>query len=321
MPKPQKRPKRHHVLPRFYLRPWADSNGRVAMTDRNGKQIRTGVNALAVEKDFYTFTDKYGNKNSDLESIFAGVDSKASSARNAFLEGRFPPDKDQRQTFAEWLALQVLRGRAARALSTEFYDRSNKLLIEMGLENANLPEDPHEREVNVDLGHDAIPIPDFRGLSIAEREQLAQTSEYEIVPDRGQLLLQMVQAVPAAATPFLDAEWQLFRFQKPLLHTSDEPIHIGRGYSPMNGFLGLGLSNADYLGISISPNLYLGMLATESFGQERIHDLTPSLADEFNSAALGTWWTQYFRHPEGSPFPTDIPDLPKKRIQVNPGSN
>lgn len=143
--------------------------------------------------------------------------------------------------------------------------------------------------------------------------------EYEFVPDRGLLLLQMVQAVPVAKPAFFDSEWHLFKFPKPVLQTSDEPIHLGRNHSPVNEFLGLGPMNADQLGLPISPHLYLGMFATESLGPERIHRLPNRLARSFNEATLSTWWTQFFQHAGGPSFPKDIPDLPDERIQVNSG--
>jgi len=120
-------------LPRFYLEAWADGNGRVAMLRRDGREVKTGTRALAVEKDFYTAESPEGEKDSTVEEVLASWDARGAAVHAAFLRGEFPPSAHQRTEFGLWLGLQWLRGRSSRQLGRESFDLINKLLVNLGL--------------------------------------------------------------------------------------------------------------------------------------------------------------------------------------------
>jgi hypothetical protein len=316
-PRKAQRSKAHHVLPQFYLRGWADGQGAVAMLNRDGKEVKTGTRALAVENDFYTLTLPDGTKDSTVEDALAHWDAKGAAVIAAFLRGEFPPSEEQRIELGLWLGLQWLRGRSSRQTGAEMADKLQKLLIRLGLEERR-PRDPRdppppEPELPDGLGP-GIEVPDLTGLPDEVKEVLRDQDGYTFEPTRPRQLLQMLKAVPQAAEPFIESEWHLLRFEDPLLLTSDEPIMLAREPTPQNQFLGLGPANADYLSIALSAHVCLGMIRTRPIGREADVTLPPAEAEKQNLALLGTWWQQLFRHPDGPRFPTNFPPLPEERV-------
>ena len=290
------------------------------MLGRNGREVQTGTKALAVEKDFYTVTGPDGEKDAAVEQALASWDAKGAAVHAAFLRGEFPPSDQQRIDFGLWLGLQWLRGRSSRETGREMFDKFQKMLIQLGLEErpARSPSDPVEaspesQQVIDGLGP-GIEVPDLTGLPDDLKEILRDPDQYEFEPPRAMQLLQMLKAAPQAAEPFIEAEWHLLRFDQPVLLTSDEPISLAREPTPQNRFLGLGPANADYLSIPLSPRVSLGMICAARLGREADLTLSVAHAEQQNQAILATWWQQLFRHPEGPPFPTEFPPLPDERV-------
>lgn len=58
------------------------------------------------------------------------------------------------------------------------------------------------------------------------KEILRDPSSYSFEPPREQQLLAMLKGVPRAAGPFIESEWHLLRFERPVLLTCDEPITL-----------------------------------------------------------------------------------------------
>jgi Protein of unknown function (DUF4238) len=260
--------KRHHVLPQFYLRAWTDESGAVAMLNRDGKEVQTGTKALAVEKDFYTVTGGDGEKDSVVEQALASWDAKGAAVHAAFLRGEFPPTDQQRIDFGLWLGLQWLRGRSSRETGREMFDKFQKMLIQFGLEErspkgSSKDEPSPESQQIIDGLGPGVEVPDLTGLPDQLKEILRDPDQYSFEPPRPMQLMQMLNGAPRAAEPFIESEWHLLRFERPVLLTCDEPITLAREPTPQNRFLGLGPANADYLSIPLSPTVSLGMIRTK----------------------------------------------------------
>ncbi|MBS1862160.1 MAG: DUF4238 domain-containing protein [Actinobacteria bacterium] len=325
------RPVRHHVLPQFYLRAWADAQGIVAMRDRSDRpELRTGTTALAVEKDFYSFEGPDGEKDSSVEEGLAKIDAEGAAVHKALRNLEFPLAPEQKDAFSTWLGLQWVRGRSSRASGSELADKLQKMLIRFGLENAEIDETQHDgapkkpdpieqkrdRLIEESAGP-GVPIPDFSHLDKSQRDTLAtELDEGRFVLHRAIQLRTMLQAAPEAAVPFREAEWHLLPFEDHVLFTSDEPILLDRLPRPENQFLGIGPASADSLSVPLAPSLCLLMMQTPRAGRETIRNLDTSHAEAINRASIATWWSQLFRCPGGPPFPATLPPLPDERIVI-----
>jgi hypothetical protein len=322
MPKrPQKRARAHHVLPQFYLRAWADSNDAVAMLTREGREIVTGTRVLAVEREFYTLTASDGRKDSTVETDFLPHwESRGAEVHRRLLAGDFPVDDEARTNFGLFLGLQWMRGRVARRVSEEFHDTMQKLLVRLGLDLDPLAEsdtaepDPGAPEFSFEDG--SVEVPRLGHLPDEVKDVLRNQDAYKFPLPQEHTILQMVEGVPDAAEHFIDARWVLVRSAHRAFLTSDEPISLARTVTPQNSHFALGLSNAEFIQVPLSPALCLVFDRTDRNGPDLAFDAPASAVEEANQLTLQGLWQQLFRSPGSPPFPTSIPPLPDRLVDV-----
>jgi hypothetical protein len=71
-------PKFQHYVPRFQLRYLTDKSGQVFIYDRIKNEYRKqSLNSIGGENKIYTWIDKDGNENTDVEKAFTAVESEA----------------------------------------------------------------------------------------------------------------------------------------------------------------------------------------------------------------------------------------------------
>ena len=288
------------------------------MRSRDGKEVTTGTPALAVEKDFYSVKGPEGELFTEAEDALAVYDGKASAIHAAMLAGNFPLQEDDRIEFGLWIGLQQLRGRASRQSGEEMHDQVLKLIVKFGLEQSLHPEDgdlPPLPKPPPGAGP-GVRIPNLSGLPDDVKEVLGDPSRYQFAPSRPQQLIFMLEGVPKLAEPYLAAEWHLLRFERPLLFTSDEPIILFREPGPESDLRGIGPASADAIYLPLSPRHCLAMIHKQPSGSESIHDVADREAGPINRHSVGTFWSQLFRYPDGSPFPPFVPPLPERRVVV-----
>jgi hypothetical protein len=108
---------RHHTVPKFYLRRFANSDGQLRVRDRNGGNARTQrIDDLAI-KDFYTFIDKDGQPDGSMEQLFSVFETAAAESIAALLSPFRPRDQwsvQQQVDLAQMLSFQLLRGLRTR---------------------------------------------------------------------------------------------------------------------------------------------------------------------------------------------------------------
>ena len=109
-------PRRHHLLPRFYLQRWAvEDRVRVIDLERNRNAYEPAPEQAAIETDFYRLPDADGVSPVYWEAWLSQVEGHAASAFQVLDTDR-PGDLDeeQHQWLALFLATQMTRGRKAR---------------------------------------------------------------------------------------------------------------------------------------------------------------------------------------------------------------
>ncbi|WP_079003000.1 DUF4238 domain-containing protein [Plantibacter flavus] len=110
-------PRRHHLLPRFYLQRWAiEDRVRVIDLERDRNAYEPAPERAAFETDFYRLPDSRGLPVVYWEAWLSAVEGHASQAF-AVLDTDRPGDLDeeQHQWLALFIAVQMTRGRKARA--------------------------------------------------------------------------------------------------------------------------------------------------------------------------------------------------------------
>lgn len=71
-------PKRHHYLPQFYLRRFAEEDGYLWVFDRSQQHLRRErPKSIAVRKHYYSTEDQEGNKDATMEEFFSFLEGKS----------------------------------------------------------------------------------------------------------------------------------------------------------------------------------------------------------------------------------------------------
>ncbi len=112
--------RKHHVVPRFLLKRWANTSGQVQVFSRadNGVSVRS-IADVAV-KDFYTFVDVDGHSNSSYEDLLAKIEESAANCiallTSPFRSRDIELTTQQRSALDTFVAFQLVRG--PRSLTT-----------------------------------------------------------------------------------------------------------------------------------------------------------------------------------------------------------
>jgi len=103
-------PKRHHVVPQFYLRGFARSEQLTAVRLSDGRRFSTPVHKAASENHFYRLTPDHCAGPLALESAFSLVEGDAATILKRIIDGLWPLCFHDRQQLSFFIAAQLLRG-------------------------------------------------------------------------------------------------------------------------------------------------------------------------------------------------------------------
>src|SRR4051812_23506624 len=106
-------PRRHHLLPQFYMRSFANPREQVPVVERaTGNEFTTSTVNVFVERDYYTISSVYAEEDHALiEGLYSQVEGVAAPIFQQLRDGDFPLTGEDRSEFASFMALQVSRGR------------------------------------------------------------------------------------------------------------------------------------------------------------------------------------------------------------------
>lgn len=117
------RAKRHHQVPAFYLRRFADPKGRVRVFDRvTRRTFGLPVSDAAVESNLYTVQDDRSGPSDAVERFLARFEGEAAGPLRALLAPRPAISTPERAVVAHFVALQFIRTAAARARLEDIAD-------------------------------------------------------------------------------------------------------------------------------------------------------------------------------------------------------
>ncbi|MFJ2757468.1 DUF4238 domain-containing protein [Nocardioides sp. NPDC087217] len=123
---------KHHVVPKFILKRFANAKDQVLVRDRaTGGRRLSNIKALAVT-DFYTFIDQAGELNSSFEQLWGVVEGAAADILRDHLDNPFsrprPFDQEEKQVIDAFVALQLVRGPSLRRVYEVVADYGMKLV-------------------------------------------------------------------------------------------------------------------------------------------------------------------------------------------------
>ena len=180
---------RHHTVPQFYLRRFADYDGRLRALNVDTEEIleRQHVRNVAVEKGFHTPTGSI-DEAVDIEAAFGQVEAKLAEGLRS-IDKRFPPAPAARAAISTFVAFQFVRSMRWRKITRDTI--SDGLKWSAALDAAhmlnNLSTDEATDYVRRRLHEDDTSADQAHGLLRDLRDQ-----DYELEIDHGLHLRQIL---------------------------------------------------------------------------------------------------------------------------------
>lgn len=298
--KHQKRPepRRHHFVPNFYLKRFANQKNQVIQYDRERRRgYSTSVTNCAVETDFYQLLSPDGTTSNDAEEFFSLLEAESSAVFRALDAAEIlesGPESHDRLTLAIYIAFQFLRTREARDLANQLGDLIYRGNLELALRGKT-------GEAFVDeLTELAGRSPTTAEIDAA-KSFIADPTATKILPSFGELFPMMVTAALDVAPSIAVRPWTMLLASTPTFLTTDRPVTFWRDRQRRNPYTGVGLHNADAVYFALDPRKMLvigqgeeGTWAHRSASRAEVRNVNAIVAD---------WSYRFiFHHPKYRPI-------------------
>lgn len=206
-------PRRHHLVPQFYLRRFSCKN-KLRMANRaSGTKVVTSVSNAAVQNDFYTLRRDDGGDSYAVERRLSQIEGHTAIALQHFAGGTFPPSEEDRLQLSVFIALQALRGTdfredhrtMGRKLVDHIIATTGPEQVRRGIRDAG--HEPTDEEVQASFEH--------------MEESLAH---YAVEPPPEESIAMMLEMAAKVAPTFYERTWLLLRAPDVSFVTSDAPV-------------------------------------------------------------------------------------------------
>jgi hypothetical protein len=258
-------PRRHHLLPQFYLRSFTDAEGKVRVIDRaSGREFTTGTTNVFVERDYYTVSSVDAEDDHALnEGLYAKVEGVAAPVFEKLRAAAFPLDGPARSEFASFMALQLSRGRMFRRLMEQLTDQLGRSMLRAAADAPPSYWEAKRAEWQANPEGPEPPPP----LGEKDRQMLRQGTSFVIEPRREHVVDMSFAHLEKLTFVLMAMTWRLIVFDEPCLFSSEHPLSYWRESSPTDGGDGIGLVTADEVRLPIGPWSAL-VLTPPEFGRE-----------------------------------------------------
>jgi hypothetical protein len=297
--KKPKEPKRHHVVPDFYLRRFADDAGKITAVhvDVEDRKFTTSTKNVGVETLFYALPTDQGwdytieHQLSLLEDAAAvDIEKLASNVRPSTMPAF-------RKRLSRFLAVQFIRGRRPREQMVQFFKELNLKMLQISTpeifqaEAARRGETVTIEEARGIIDHARRPDFTFEIPKVGPKELPGESLIH--APD---LFREGEQLIPF----FFERGWTIVDFDGPLLLTSDEPVVITLdGRTPNHP---AGVANAETILFPLDPRTALLLTRPDLNAKHMRRRGTIVEAKAINQFTAFRGAKQLFHHPDSDPL-------------------
>lgn len=299
-----RRKKHNHVVPVHYLSGFSDGDGQIVemrLADQRPKPISS--RDAAVRSNFYNI-EFDGEPSNWFEDALGEVESTAAEPLRRLARGdtRFSPE--ERESVATWCAAQYLRGPDIRQAQSDLFDMFLKADI-LGRGPQGLREA---------LAHELRRVPTDEEVSEGW-ELMSDIDSYRLEARAEHQLQTMADTWGPCTRSFLARPWNVLRFKRRRLGTSDSPVvmvpYLDQPLGPVAGF-----ANARHVMLPLARDALLVMGELEASDDMRrtpipVRQGTTKWERTVNNLIVGMARSAVFHHPDDDPF-NDI-DLPGQR--------
>lgn len=308
--------RRHHTVPAFYLRGFAEGDQISTIRLPGVHRFVQSVGDASVAKDFYT-VDGHENGSDVIEKALSEVEGAAAAVLRSVDAGRWPLAEEDRATLGYFMALQAVRVPQQRRTLDNVAAQMVRLQIGAGGKEALRRRlEQQGGAVTDELLEDIW-------------EQSTRPEGPPIKRPRIEHIQQMLELSQELLKYLVGRPWSLIEFDRRSLITSDAPVSLipSPGSQPWEG---VGYATAWGITFPLSRKLGLIMSNPEAFIEKRI-PVEHVHRGEADSMLVGT--TQYekffnehtvrnasewlFHHPEDERFvPPDLPEAAPVTMKV-----
>lgn len=279
------RPVGHHRVSKFYLRGFADGELLCVHRKDAGRFYPDSVERATVTNEFYTVTTVDEARSPVIENMLAKLEKHAAPALRAAVSGTWPLPPELRIKLALWLAALHLRSAVQREVGSNLADGLLKLLVAFGG-----PTQVQQATEDLGLPTDAESTARVWQMLVGafDRPWVAEAPE-----THAQRLLEML---PGVTNLLLARQWQLVRFERKVLATSDAPLLYAREVDdPTVSVMGVGTATAIALPLDRHHALIMGRYAA---GTDATGRPTARLATALNGATTLYADREFLHHPD-----------------------
>jgi len=283
-------PRRHHFIPQFVLRSFADEAQQLVVTpvgDPTSRSIR-GVANVAVVKDLYTVIDTEVGETVAIEKILATADEQASRAINTLVShgpATLPPE--DRAAFMVWLGLLQVRDPFSRRRAEAMFDFGHKL-------DLSLASDPEVARIR--LRGDGQEEPDPAEVA-ALAKAASELDHIEVSAHQNELIRMMLTSGTGIGEALLSRRIAVLRFPGRRLVLCDRPILLYQRPENRSPWMGVGPATADELWLPLDRRTLLILHDGDDVG-DFITPAPPGVTiDGINQALVSTAASEVYCHP------------------------
>lgn len=265
--------KLHHFNPRFVLRGFADNDERITTIRLPERRSRTTrVRETGAENHLYSIPNHPSGLDVFEKRLGAGIEADTAEIFKRVEDGEWPLQPDERDTLAEFIALQVLRGpeqrRRMESAASGLYLRAAGQLGKKGL--ASWASDAAGRQVSeaeVDELWGSIVKAGSVPVSYTPRDHIEMMGE----------VTEPIAAILAARP------WTLVRFKQRALITCDAPV-TAVPHEESGPFMGAGMATARFVLYPMSRRI--GLIMRDPLAGNDSDDDLDHLIKQARSGAL-----------------------------------
>lgn len=306
----------NHTVPKFYLRGFANESKELRRTPL-AEPHRAGnvsISNATVLRDFYLLQQADGTLSDGAENVFEQIESEAARGfRSLIKDHEWPVRTITRGRIATWVALQHLRGPAARSVMGETVDIFVKMQIMVGGREAlrevlNEGQATKATEVEVDAA--------WTKYSDTDSFQVQASPEEHIKFIRDQ--------IKATTYEMFMRPWLVVDFENTALATCDHPVVLVPEADADN-YLGpgFGMEGGIFIPLSRRVGLLLGEIQPAR-GEGKLgpmdarFDGTGDLVNAFNSLVIGNAREAVFTHPDDTHLTKGPLPRPRRQEVIHP---
>ncbi len=269
------RTKRQHVVPKFYLSKFCDSDGKIWTYGANMKPLASVPEKTGVETNFYSPIGPDGERYDEIEPFLSQIEGGAAPLWGDLSNGRMPTGED-RDMISLFLAAQYLRSpfvvTAGAELAGHIAHHATQVLASH--------KQAHERSV------DDFEAETGETISPEEREWMR---EFLSNPDNHKISvlrsagLQMLGGMETIANMFFNMTWVVGRSKDQHLITSDSPVtrvSDPATHHPLYGDAGFANKTVS-VQFPLSPDRMLEM-TWQGIERDRVVEIPKKMAREMN---------------------------------------